>query len=51
MTIEEIRELYATNADFKAYVKGFCRTKRYTVDQVLGLKIVEEVAKVYKGIR
>ena len=49
MTIEEIRELYATSEDFRTYVQLFCRTKRYTVEEALGLKIVEEVAMAYKG--
>ncbi len=51
MSKEDIKKLYNDSEDFKTYVNLFCRTQRYTPEQVLGLKIAEEVAKAYKGIR
>lgn len=51
MTKEDLIRLYNDSEEFKTYVDLFCRTKRYTPEQVLELKIVEEVAEAYKGIR
>ena len=49
MTKEDIKKLYHDSEDFKTYVNLFCRTQRYTPEQVLELKIAEEVAKQYVG--
>ena len=47
MTNEEIKKFYNENPDFHAYIDRMCRTGRYTVDQALTLKIVENVAQYY----
>lgn len=49
MSKEDLRKLYNDSEDFKTYVNLFCRTKRYTTDQVLELKIAEEAAEAYVG--
>ena len=51
MTKEEIKELYKDSPDFQTYINLFCRTGRYTPKEVLELKIAEEVAEAYKGVK
>lgn len=47
MTKEELQAYMIENPDFSRYVSEFCRAKHITVDQALGLKVVENVAKHY----
>lgn len=49
MTYKELKQFYTDNTDFHAYIDRFCRTGRYTVEEVLEKKVVEYVALQYMG--
>lgn len=48
MTEQELKKFYNENPDFKRYVDEYCRTGKYTVEEVLKHKMVEAVALVYR---
>ena len=43
-----MKEYYNSNMDFKAYVDRYCVKDKYTVEEALKHKIIEEVYKQYK---
>ena len=49
MTLEEIRNLYESNADFRQYIDLMCRTGRYTPEQCFSMELIRIIAEYYQG--
>ena len=46
--MNNLKEFYNRNADFKMYVDRYCKQYRLTVDEALEHEIVKQVAAQYK---
>ena len=46
-----MKEFYISNADFRDYVKSYCKKHKISIDEALQHAIIKEVAKHYKDIK
>lgn len=49
--MDEMKEFYKTNPDFKLYVDRYCNHYRYILEEALSHALIREVYKYYKDIQ